>query len=54
MKVLVQDRLGCHTEATRVVFSITLGLCKPPMRSAQSANTAEGTWVCIGALVECV
>ena len=52
MKVLVQDRLCCHTVAPRAVFSITTGHCKPPMRSAQSANTAEDTWVCMVALVE--
>jgi hypothetical protein len=52
MKVLVQDRLCCHTVAPRAVFSITSGHYKPPMRSAQSANTAEDTWVCMEALVE--
>ena len=52
MKVLVQDRLCCHTVAPRAVFSITSGLCKPPMPSAESAKTADGTWVCMGALVE--
>ena len=52
MKVLVQDRLCCHTVAPRAVFSITSGHYKPPMRSAQSADTAEDTWVCMVALVE--
>ena len=47
MKVLVQDRLCCHTVAPRAVFSITSGLCKPPMPSAESAKTADGTWVCV-------
>ena len=52
MKVLVQDRLCCHAVAPRAVFSITSGLCKPPMPSAESAKTADGTWVGMGALVE--